>query len=111
MRPGKFAIRCRAVGKNNPAIVTPERTGRELTGCWQRILRNGSDLRREQRFLTLRENMILSVGCTLGYQIATPQAAFTFNVLANTDPHQRLLSETIACTPDVSREIVEHAKG
>ena len=54
--------------------------------------------------------MILSVGCTLGYQIATPQAAFTFNVLANTDTHQRLLSETIVCSPDVPREIVEHAR-
>jgi transglutaminase-like putative cysteine protease len=54
--------------------------------------------------------MILSVGCTLGYQIATPQAAFTFNILANTDPHQQLLSEAIRCTPDVPREIVEHAR-
>jgi transglutaminase-like putative cysteine protease len=55
--------------------------------------------------------MILSVGCTLGYQIATPHAAFTFNILANTDSRQRLLSETIGCTPAVSHEIVEHAKG
>jgi transglutaminase-like putative cysteine protease len=54
--------------------------------------------------------MVLSVGCTLAYQIATPQAAFTFNILANTDAHQRLLSETIVCSPDVPREIVEHAK-
>ena len=55
--------------------------------------------------------MMLSVGCTLGYQIATPQAAFTFNILANTDPHQRLWSETISCNPEVPREIVEHASG
>jgi transglutaminase-like putative cysteine protease len=54
--------------------------------------------------------MILSVGCTLGYQISTPQAAFTFNILTNTDSQQRLLSESISCTPDVPREIVEHAK-
>ncbi|WP_414664656.1 transglutaminase-like domain-containing protein [Horticoccus sp. 23ND18S-11] len=54
--------------------------------------------------------MKLSVGCTLGYQIATPQAAFTFNVLANTDAQQRLVSETITCTPAVPWEIVEHAK-
>jgi transglutaminase-like putative cysteine protease len=54
--------------------------------------------------------MILSVGCTLDYHIATTQAAFTFNVLVNTDPYQRLLSETIGCTPDVPREIVAHAK-
>lgn len=55
--------------------------------------------------------MTLSVGCTLGYHIATPQAAFTFNILANTDARQRLLSEMIACTPDVAREIVENGKG
>jgi len=55
--------------------------------------------------------MILSVGCTLGYQIATNQAAFTFNILANTDARQRLLHETISCTPDVAREIVENGKG
>lgn len=54
--------------------------------------------------------MILSVGCTLGYHIATPHAAFTFNVLANTDPHQRLLGETIGCVPEVTREIVDHAR-
>lgn len=55
--------------------------------------------------------MILNVGCTLGYQVATPHAAFTFNVLANTDAHQRLLGETIVCAPEVPCEIVEHAKG
>lgn len=55
--------------------------------------------------------MILSVGCTLGYQIVTPHAAFTFNILANSDAQQRLLSETIACVPEVPREIVPHAHG
>ena len=55
--------------------------------------------------------MILSVGCTLGYQVLTPQAAFTFNVLVNTDAQQRLLDETITCTPAVPREIVESGKG
>ncbi len=55
--------------------------------------------------------MTLSVGCTLGYQIATPTAAFTFNVLANSDAQQRLLAERIACTPEVPTEIVENAKG
>ena len=29
--------------------------------------------------------MILSVGCTLGYQVLSPTAHFTFNLLANTD--------------------------
>lgn len=58
-----------------------------------------------------RAPMNLSVGCTLGYQIATPTAAFTFNVLANTDAHQRLLAERIVCTPAVPTEIVANAKG
>jgi transglutaminase-like putative cysteine protease len=55
--------------------------------------------------------MNLSVGCTLGYQIVTPTAAFTFNVLANTDAHQRLVIERIVCTPEVSTEVVETSKG
>lgn len=55
--------------------------------------------------------MKLSVGCTLGYQIATPQAAFTFNILVNTDAQQRLVDEAISCTPDVPRETVETGKG
>lgn len=54
--------------------------------------------------------MILSVGCTLAYEVATPHAAFTFNILANTDPHQRVLGEIITCTPDVPREVVAHAR-
>ena len=55
--------------------------------------------------------MKLSVGCRLGYEITTPQAAFTFNVLANTNSQQRLLSETIVCTPEVPREMVETEDG
>ncbi|MBL9188435.1 MAG: transglutaminase family protein [Opitutaceae bacterium] len=55
--------------------------------------------------------MILSVGCTLGYQVIAPQAAFTFNVLVNADAHQRLLGETIVCVPEVPREIVESGRG
>ncbi len=55
--------------------------------------------------------MILSVGCTLGYQVLAPQAAFTFNVLVNTDAQQRLLGETIVCAPEVTRELVESGKG
>jgi transglutaminase-like putative cysteine protease len=60
---------------------------------------------------TLPGAMILSVGCTLGYQIATPTAAFNFNVLVNADAHQRLLAEEIAVTPTVPTEIADHAKG
>lgn len=55
--------------------------------------------------------MNLSVGCTLGYQIATPSAAFTFNVLALGDAEQRLVSEQITVTPQVPVEIVEQAEG
>src|SRR2546426_483281 len=56
--------------------------------------------------------MTLSVGCTLGYQVlAVPSAAFTFNVLADTDAQQRLVHETIACAPEVPAEIVTNTKG
>ncbi len=56
--------------------------------------------------------MTLSVGCTLGYQVlATPSAAFTFNVLANSDAQQRVLREEIVCTPTVATEIVEASTG
>ena len=56
--------------------------------------------------------MILSVGCTLGYQVlATPTAAFTFNVLADTDAQQRLVRESIVCTPGVPTEIVTTGRG
>ena len=39
------------------------------------------------------------------------QAAFTFNILANSDAQQRILGESIASTPGVPREIVESGKG
>ena len=56
--------------------------------------------------------MTLSVGCTLGYQVlAAPSAAFTFNVLADTDAQQRIVSESIACTPAVPTEITTNTKG
>src|SRR5436309_4297332 len=62
--------------------------------------------------LTLpRRPMRLSAGCTLGYQIAAPTAAFTFNVLANNDAQQRVVHEEITCLPPVPTEIVEHTKG
>ncbi|MEO6244190.1 MAG: hypothetical protein ABIQ12_02035 [Opitutaceae bacterium] len=55
--------------------------------------------------------MKLSIGCTLAYHVVAPQAAFTFNILANSDAQQRILGESIASTPDVPREIVESGKG
>ncbi len=55
--------------------------------------------------------MLLSVGCTLGYQVFTPQAAFTFNVLADTAAQQHIVSESIACAPSVPTEIATTPKG
>jgi transglutaminase-like putative cysteine protease len=55
--------------------------------------------------------MTLSVGCTLAYQVVAPTAAFTFNVLVNSDGQQRLLSESLVCTPAVPREIVDTRNG
>lgn len=45
--------------------------------------------------------MILSVGCTLGYDVQSPTANFTFNILANRDPFQHVVDEGIRLTPDL----------
>jgi len=45
--------------------------------------------------------MILSVGCTLGYEVQTPTANFTFNILANRDTYQHVVDEGIRLTPDI----------
>jgi transglutaminase-like putative cysteine protease len=45
--------------------------------------------------------MILSVGCTLAYDVLSPTANFTFNILANRDPFQQLVDEGIRLVPDV----------
>jgi transglutaminase-like putative cysteine protease len=55
--------------------------------------------------------MKISVGCTLRYQVVAPSAAFTFNVLVNTDPQQRLVSESIVCVPEIPAEIATTSKG
>jgi transglutaminase-like putative cysteine protease len=55
--------------------------------------------------------MNLTVGCTLGYQIVAPVANFTFNILVNTDARQRLLSETVLCSPEVPAERIASSKG
>ena len=55
--------------------------------------------------------MILSVNCTLGYQVLGPSAAFSFNVLANTDAQQRIVRETITGTPAVPTEQIATTKG
>lgn len=45
--------------------------------------------------------MMLSVGCTLGYDVLSPTADFTFNILANRDPFQHLVEEEIRLVPDL----------
>jgi transglutaminase-like putative cysteine protease len=55
--------------------------------------------------------MNLSVSCTLNYQVLAPTAAFTFNVLANTDAQQRIVTETITSLPAVSTEQIATTKG
>ena len=55
--------------------------------------------------------MKIAVGCTLRYQVVAPSAAFTFNVLVNTDSQQRLVSEAIRCAPEVPNEIAATSKG
>ncbi len=40
-----------------------------------------------------------------------PTAHFTFNILANGDAQQRLISETVACTPEVPQERISTSKG
>ena len=55
--------------------------------------------------------MKIAVGCTLRYQVVAPSAAFTFNVLVNTDPQQQMVSEAITCVPEVPTEIATTSKG
>ncbi len=45
--------------------------------------------------------MMLSVGCTLAYDVLSPTANFTFNILANRDSFQHLADEGIRLNPDV----------
>ncbi|HEY0946403.1 MAG TPA: transglutaminase family protein [Opitutaceae bacterium] len=55
--------------------------------------------------------MILSVGCSLRYDVLSPTAAFTFNVLVNTDVQQRILGEQVTCVPEMQSERVATSKG
>jgi transglutaminase-like putative cysteine protease len=55
--------------------------------------------------------MNISVGCTLRYQVVAPTAAFTFNVLVNTDPQQQLVSEAVVLTPETPSEVATTQKG
>lgn len=56
--------------------------------------------------------MILYVGCTLDYQVVSPTANFTFNVLANSDAQQRIVAEELAFTPaGIAPEKISSSKG
>ena len=55
--------------------------------------------------------MILNVGCSFSYQVMSATASFTFNILANTDPQQALLAESVVCTPAVPEERISSSKG
>lgn len=43
--------------------------------------------------------MVLNLGCTLGYEVLSPSANFTFNVLVNFGQFQQLVSEEIGLVP------------
>ena len=45
--------------------------------------------------------MNLTVGCTLAYEVLSPTANFTFNLLANRDPYQHLGEESIRLQPEI----------
>ncbi|HUG09569.1 MAG TPA: transglutaminase family protein [Opitutaceae bacterium] len=55
--------------------------------------------------------MILNVGCTLGYEVLTPTAHFTFNVLVNTDAQQNLVAEELVFRPETASEKISSSKG
>ena len=55
--------------------------------------------------------MNMTVGCSLGYEVLSPTANFTINVLVNKDPHQEIRAEQLTCVPEASREVSCTAKG
>ena len=55
--------------------------------------------------------MRITLGCTLRYQVVAPTAAFTFNILVNTDAQQQVVTEAITCVPDTPTEIATTSKG
>ncbi|ATC64226.1 transglutaminase [Nibricoccus aquaticus] len=55
--------------------------------------------------------MPLSVECSLSYQVLSPAAHFTFNILAAVDAHQRTESEHLELRPGVPLEHVTTSKG
>jgi transglutaminase-like putative cysteine protease len=55
--------------------------------------------------------MEIALGCTLRYNVQAPSASFAFNVLANTDGEQRVVTEGFRTTPQCGTEINATAKG
>lgn len=55
--------------------------------------------------------MPLSVECSLSYQVLSPAAHFTFNILAGNDAQQRLVAEQLIFKPEVPLEKVTTSKG
>ncbi|MBC8040023.1 MAG: transglutaminase family protein [Opitutaceae bacterium] len=55
--------------------------------------------------------MNLTVGCTLAYDVLTPTANFTFNILVNRDSQQQLGVETIQLSPEPPVERTATSKG
>lgn len=45
--------------------------------------------------------MRLTVGCTLAYEVLSPTANFTFNILVNHGTYQQLVSEEVRLSPEV----------
>ena len=54
---------------------------------------------------------MLTLGCTLAYDVLSPTANFTFNILANQDAQQKLVEETIRLVPEVPAERTANSKG
>jgi transglutaminase-like putative cysteine protease len=50
--------------------------------------------------------MNIAVGCTLRYQVVAASASFSFNVLANSNAEQQLVTEMIRTVPELPTEIV-----
>ena len=55
--------------------------------------------------------MPLSVECSFSYQVLSPTAHFTFNILAGNDAQQRLLAEQLSFKPEMPLEKVTTSKG
>jgi transglutaminase-like putative cysteine protease len=55
--------------------------------------------------------MELAVGCSLNYQILSPSAHFTCNVLVNEDPHLEICAEQLTSVPEVPLENIATARG